>query len=288
MDRIAAEEAISSPSERVSVLAEGLSIYRRTTPSGIEAVVYDPLVCLILQGSKTVTLGERTYEVRAGQCVVVSHDLPVVARITEASAEAPYLALVAKLDLSELRHLQEEVGELPTEAEPEAYAVGGVDDWVLDVVTRYVGLADDPAARGVLTPLVRRELLFRLLTSSQGAMLRAMIQGDSHASRISQATLHIRRNYETPMEVGSLARGVGMSNSAFHRHFKQVTGTTPLQFQKDLRLTEARRLLRTGEHSVSTAAFAVGYESPTQFSREYARKFGVSPRHHRVPSLAAS
>lgn len=146
------------------------------------------------------------------------------------------------------------------------------------MLRRYLALAHDPAEARVLVPLIRRELHFRLLRSPAGAMLRRLLRSDSHASNIGNAIELLRLRYRERLEMDELARQVGMSTSAFYKHFKSVTATTPLQFQKNLRLTEARRLLVGGEHSVSTAAHAVGYESPSQFSREYSRRFGAPPR----------
>lgn len=270
--------SIDSEGQRPGV--PGLFFLRHTEPTEIEAVIYEPLVCLILQGRKETMIGERRLSAGAGACVIVSHDLPVVARITEATPGVPYLALVARLDLSELRSLYDEVGPAALADVPDAYAVGPIDAPVLDVMARYASLVDDAADVRVLTPLVRRELHFRLLRAPHGAMLRQLLSRDSHASSIAQAIRRLRADFREALEVPALARSVGMSTSSFHKHFKQVTATTPLQYQKDIRLTEARRLLASGGHSVSSAAFEVGYESTTQFSREYSRKFAVPPREH--------
>lgn len=293
VDRYMLESTDSEPHGSKQPQVPGLIFIRRTEPTDIEASIYDPLVCLILQGGKETIIGDRRVEVTAGSCIIVSHDLPVVARITEASPEVPYLALVVRLDLSELRSLYDEVGtaEATDVADAYAYAVGEIDAPLLDVLTRYVGLVDDPEGVRVLTPMLRRELHFRLLRTPHGAMLRTLLRRDSHASNISQAILRLRTDFRAGLEVPALARDVGMSTSSFHKHFKQVTATTPLQFQKELRLTEARRLLLTGDHTVSTAAFDVGYESATQFSREYSRKFGVPPSQHRravAPAMASA
>lgn len=253
----------------------GLRVFRAAdVASPFEALVYEPIVCLILQGAKEITVGGERHTVTAGQALVVSHPLPVVSRITE----APYTSLVAAIDLAELRSLHDAVGGGPTAAPSSALTVSLADDALLDVFRRYLELAEDPSAAGVLTPLIRRELHYRLLTARHGAMLRALLVRTSHGSQIAQALDLLRRSFRQPMEVAALARAVGMSPSAFHKHFRSVTSTTPLQYQKDLRLTEARRLLLSGQHTVSTAAFEVGYESASQFSREYTRKFGAPPR----------
>ncbi|MGF1469167.1 MAG: AraC family transcriptional regulator N-terminal domain-containing protein [Sandaracinaceae bacterium] len=280
VERYARDIEKSGPRVDSGELVPGLAYIRRTEPTRFEAFVYEPLMCLILQGQKETSVGERRVRTRPGECIVVSHDLPVVSRITEASPAAPYLALVARLDLSELRTLADEVGQGAPSDDSGAHAVAAVDETLLDVVRRYVALAADPGAVPVLAPLVRRELHFRLLTATHGAMLRRLLHRDSHASKIARAIARLRRDYRQRLEVPALARSVGMSSSSFHKHFKAVTATTPLQYQKDLRLTEAQRLLRAGDHSVSTAAYEVGYESATQFSREYARRFGVPPREH--------
>src|SRR5690606_13792100 len=146
--------------------------------------------------------------------------------------------------------------------------VAPVDEATLRVIERYLDLLDDPVEARVLLPLVSKELHFRLFRSASGAMLRSLLRRDSNASNIARAINTLRESFREPLDVPSLAKSVGMSASSFHKHFKAVTMTTPLQYYKDLRLTEARRLLRTNEATVSSAAFEVGYESPSQFSRE--------------------
>lgn len=257
----------------------GLYLLRGTHPTEFEAMVYDPIVCLILQGEKETTIGERVFTVAQGQCVVVSHDVPVLARITRASADAPYLALVISLDLAVLRSLYDEMGDTRFEPSPACcMEVAPVDEATVGVIGRYLDLLDDPASARVLLPLVRKELHFRLLLSASGAMLRDLLRRDSHASQLAHAIRALRASFRERLAVAELARLAGMSTSSFHRHFRSVTMTTPLQYQKDLRLTAARQLLRAGRHSVSAAAFEVGYESASQFSREYTRKFGAPPR----------
>ncbi|MEM6532081.1 MAG: AraC family transcriptional regulator [Myxococcota bacterium] len=283
MDLHALARTLESKIETSSGTVDGLGWLQRRTPTEFEATIYTPIACLILRGEKVATIGDQRHVVPAGRFIIVSHDLPVLSRITA----APYLALVAKLDLNELRGLHDEIGDQASTDEPaHAYAVSTVDEAVFSVLNRYVDLIDDAESHGVLVPLLRRELHFRLLQTPSGSMLRSLLRRDSHASSISRAIRTLREQFREALEVPALARSVGMSTSSFHRHFKDVTHTTPLQFQKDLRLTEARRLLVTGGHTVSGAAFAVGYESPTQFSREYSRKFGAAPRDDRVGEAA--
>lgn len=269
---------------------EGLTLVRCTHPTGFEATLYEPLVCLIVQGSKVTTAGDQTVTLSAGKSVVVSHDLPVVSRIERASRATPYLALVVRLDLGTLRSLHAEIGdgeprvekdEDEDEEKEQALKVAHLDAPTTAVLLRFLDVIDRPMDAKVLAPLVRRELHYRLLVSSSGGMLRALLRRDSHASRISDAIGALREGFRGPLDIEALARQAGMSTSSFHKHFRSVTRTTPLQYQKDLRLAEARVLLRGGRHSVSTAAFEVGYESPSQFSREYSRKFGLPPQSDR-------
>lgn len=242
--------------------------------TSFEAAIYEPVVCLIVQGRKRTTFGERTLDARRGQCLLVSHDLPVVSRVLE----APYVSLLLDVELALLRSLYDEVADANLDtADARALEVHEADDALLDALRRYLALAEAPMDAKVLGPQIRREIHYRLLMATFGGMLRSLVRHDSHASAISRAIAHIRRDYRSSIAIPELARSVGMSASSFHKHFKSVTSSSPLQYQKELRLLAARRLLVAGEASVSSVAFEVGYESPSQFSREYARKFGVQP-----------
>jgi AraC-like DNA-binding protein len=253
----------------------GLRLLRHPVRTEFEATIYDPVVCLILQGRKQTTFGGLTFDVGAGDCLLVSHDLPVVSRITQ----APYMALLLEVQLDTLRSLYEELGPAalePTQAR--ALEVHAVPSALLDAIGRYLALADVPTDAKVLGPMLSREIHYRLLTAPFGGMLRGLIRYDSHASAVARSIAHIRQHFREPIVVADLARDVGMSVSVFHRHFKAVTACSPLQYQKDLRLLEARRLIKAAAVSVTTAAYDVGYESPNQFSREYTRKFGHPPK----------
>jgi transcriptional regulator GlxA family with amidase domain len=182
------------------------------------------------------------------------------------------------LDVATIRKLYDEVAESGLDSErARAAETHRADPGLLDALRRYLALADSPADAKVLGPLTSKEIHYRLLMAPFGGMLRSLIRHDSDASAVARAIGHIRRDVRSPIAIPELARRVGMSVSSFHKHFKTITSTTPLQYQKELRLLEARRLLKTGGASVTTAAFDVGYESASQFSREYARKFGVPP-----------
>lgn len=257
----------------------GLNAARMAAPTALERVVYQPIYCLVLQGQKAVRLGERTIAFTPGEGVIVSHHLPALAQVERATAAEPYLALALELDVDLLRAIAGESGGIaPPDAPAEPIRAGRAAPPLLDAMGRLLALADEPDAAPVLAPLLRREIHFRLLRSEHGGMLRRLAEADSHASRIARAIAMIRARYAEPLAVGALARAAGMSASSFHAHFRAITATTPVQFQKQLRLTEARARLLSGRESVGAAARAVGYESPTQFSRDYARAFGHPPR----------
>lgn len=257
----------------------GFAVFRSNAPTKIDGQIYQPVVCLILQGRKEAYIGDRYLDFGAGQSLIASHDMPVMARITHASRQKPYVAMVMELDLGIVRSLYEEVGETDLETvDARALDTGETSDDLVQAMARLFALSERKVEARVMAPLIRREIHFRLLLASHGGMLRQFLKRESHANRIAKAIARIRQDYSANLSVGELAGIAGMSASSFHEHFKALTATSPLQYQKDLRLIEARRLLREAGYSVSRAAFDVGYESPTQFSREYSRKFGMSPR----------
>lgn len=262
---------------------EGMVLLRHREPTSWTATVYDPVVCLILQGRKETAVRDRSIALSAGEALVVSHDLPVVARITQAERGRPYLAMIVTLDTTLLRGLYDEVGDVPFEdTDLHALAAHRADPGLVEALSRYIALASNPVEARVLLPLIRKEVHFRLLMAPNGGMLRQLLRHGSHASQVARAIRHLRENFRGPVSIPELASRVGMSPSSLYKHFKAVTSTTPLQYLKELRLLEARRLLSEGGHTVSSAAYEVGYESPNQFSREFSRKFGVSPRRDRV------
>ena len=246
--------------------------YPRTT--SFQSAIYEPVFCLIVEGSKQTRVGGETRTVRPGEGLLVSHDLPVVSRVVR----APYLALILSLDLELLRSLRDDVDD----SAPEPYTARVLelhrpDAALIDALGRYLALTASPRDRDVLGPLVVREIHYRLLRAPVGAMLRRMLWKGSSESAVARAIARIRRDFRTPLSIPELAQESGMSAAAFHKHFKAVTHSSPLQYQKELRLLDARRLLAEGATHVSSVAFDVGYESPSQFSREYARRFGVPP-----------
>lgn len=278
LERLALLLAASNASEGfLPAGLPGLGIVRHSAPTPLEGTVYEPVICLILRGRKRTTAGPMTVDFGPGESLIVSHDLPVLSRVTA----CPYLALILSLDVDILRSLMDEVGARPeTETRAATLDVGGTDEALIEALERYVSLANKPMEAKVLAPLVLREIHFRILMAPHGAMLRKLLRADSNASHIRRAVREIGRNFRSALSIPQLASGIGMSASAFHRHFKSITGTTPLQYQKAMRLLEARRLISAEGYPVSRAAFEVGYTSPTQFSREYSREFGASPRVH--------
>jgi len=270
---------VQAESLRTGRTLPGLTLFCKTAESGIEAVVYEPVICLILQGSKETWIGDQCACLGPGDALVVSHDLPVQSRITAASLQHPYLAVILKLDLALVRGLYDQLAEVPLpDADGRSLAVSRAEPALLRAIGRYLDLNDTPLDAEVLGPSILREVHYRLMLSPAGAMLRTLLVSGSHASRIAKAILRLRRDYRLALSLPELARTAGMSATSFHQHFKAVTGTTPLQYQKDLRLIAARSLLVDQGQSVMEAAYAIGYESATHFSHDYRRRFGNPPR----------
>lgn len=279
-DLIRRAEALAGSAEGlVKTKTPGLSLFRATRPSAKVGALYESIACLVLQGAKEARCARAALTLEAGRMVLFSHDLPVTSRIMTASARAPYLAVTLAIDFALIRSVAEEM-RLDETADTDALPIsfGAADPAFLDAIGRYLAAAAaDPVEARVLAPTIRKEIHFRLLRDSHRAMLLRRARRDSHANRVARAIALIRADIAQPISVPELAGAVGMSASSFHAHFKAVTAYTPLQYQKELRLLEAQRLLTVEGRSVSSSAFAVGYESPTQFSREYARKYGHPP-----------
>lgn len=255
----------------------GFSVVVSASPTPPLPMTYRPIFCLVLQGAKTAEIGRRVLRFAAMESLIVGLDLPATSRIVLATPEQPYVAMALALDRTVLRELAGSIGEGASSGPgPAAVTLPG-DAEVLDAMGRLFALIDRPAAIPVLAPLVMREIHYWLLAGRHGAMLAGLVRADSHGARIARAVERIRQDFDRPLAVADLAALSAMSPSAFHAHFRAVTGLSPLQFQKRLRLTDARRRLLDGA-SVADAAFSVGYESPTQFSRDYARLFGAPPK----------
>jgi AraC-like DNA-binding protein len=255
----------------------GLRMMCVHAPSGPLHSVYRPLVCLILQGAKQLTVGGEVRQVQGGESVVVTADVPVTGRIVRASAAEPYCAVAVEFDQGLLAELCAEL-PAPAPARPVSQVhVEVADAAVLDCAARLVQLLDRPEAAHLLHPGISRELHYWLLAGRHGQVLRGMAAPGGHARRLGEALRLLRSQYRGELPVEQLAAAARMSLTAFHRHFKALTSLTPLQFQKQLRLVEARRLMRDQGLGASTAAFEVGYQSVPQFTRDYARMFGAPP-----------
>lgn len=247
-------------------------------PEHLLAAVYDPMVNLILTGSKTMTIGDRTLHYDPATYFVMSVDLPAVGAVHPAATGEAYLAVSLTLDPAIVAAL---IRDLPVRACStlfgSGFSVAAVNGELLDAWIRMLRLMERPDEIAVLAPAYEREILFRVLQGPLGWMLRDIASPDTALSRISVAINWIRRNFTEQIKVEALAEMAAFSVSAFHRHFKAVTALSPLQYQKRLRLLHARSQIISGQGSATSIAFSVGYESPNQFSREYARLFGLPP-----------
>jgi len=264
---------------RLDTSIRGLSLHRWETPTEPTSYMLAPSICLIGQGRKRLFLGEDAYVYDADRFLITSVDLPVVTQIIEASAEKPYLGLTMELDLRVIAQLMLNDHGAPASSSRErlGLAVSEVSPPLLDAFNRLLDLLQTPEDIAALAPLVQQEIFYRLLTGEQGPRLRQIASAGHHGYQIARSIDWLKDNFNKPLRIEQLASKAGLSTSAFHSHFRSTTGMSPLQFQKRMRLTEARRLMLTERLDASKAAFAVGYESPSQFSREYSRLFGQPP-----------
>jgi AraC-like DNA-binding protein len=251
------------------------------------AIVYQPMINLILQGSKSITVGERTFGYDPATYFVMSVELPAVGRVSPDAEGRPYLAVALTLDPAILAEL---IASLPASGAGadagSAFSVAPVTPDLLDAWSRMLGLIERPGDIAALAAVYEREILYRVLQGPQGAILRAIAAPDSAMARLAAAIAWIRRDFHLPLRVEALAAKAAMSVSAFHRHFKAATSLSPVQYQKRIRLMHARTLMVAKGSSVAAAAYDVGYESATQFSREYARLFGMAPLRDTARMLA--
>jgi AraC-like DNA-binding protein len=258
---------------------DGFFLHRITNPQGPKHAVQKPVFAVIAQGAKRLFVGDDVYDYDPMHYLVSSVDLPMVGKVTMSSPETPYLGLRIDLDTREIGSL---IGDehLPQGISSDASRglfVNRLDITLLDAVLRLLRLLDTPRDIPILAPMVKREILYRLLMNGQGALLRQTVLQDSQMNRIAKAIRMMKESFAQPLRVDDIARDVHMSVSSLHHHFKVVTAMSPLQYQKNLRLQEARRLMLADDVSVATASQTVGYESPSQFSREYSRMFGAPP-----------
>ncbi len=259
---------------------EGLTILRSDHEKRPNYLIFKPALCIVVQGAKWAIFGGQRLDYRAGQALVVSVEMPAFGTVAEASPSEPYLGIIIEFDLAIMRKVMDEL-DTPPEASSTVGRGVFVTDFngaLEDCTLRMVRLLDTPKAIPVLYPTIMREICYWLLTGPHGSEVVKMTLANSHTQRVISAIHTLRDRFAEPVRIEELALLARMSPSAFHRQFKAVTSMTPLQYQKQLRLLEARRLMLSDAANVETAAFQVGYESPSQFSREYSRMFAMSPR----------
>lgn len=260
---------------------DGFFLARLTKPTESPLALFQPAFCLVAQGGKQVLVGEEVLWYDPGHYLLFTVDLPVVFRVEEASEEKPYFGMRLNLDPALVASVMMEAGfeTRKGDASVKAIGVNPVDADLLDAVVRLIRLVDKPIEQRILAPLIKREIVFRLLAGGEGARLAHLMassQGDTR--RISRAIGRLREHYNEQLKVEELARELGMSVSGFHHHFKSVTAMSPLQFQKQIRLQEARRLMLGEDLDAASAGHRVGYEDPAYFSRDYKKLFGAPPQ----------
>ncbi len=261
---------------------QGFHLYRRSSPLELLHGVSEPSVAVIAQGSKEVLLGENRYRYGPSQYLLATVELPTIRRVLEASKERPYLSLRLELAPTLVGSVMLEAGHsshswLPGEASVRGIDVSLLDANLLDAFVRLTRLLDSPAETPVLLPLITREIIYRLLVGEQGGRLRHLAILGGYTPHIARAVARLRQDFDQPLRIERLARELGMSVSGFHHHFKAVTAMSPSQFQKQLRLQEARRLMLGEDLDAASAAYRVGYHDASHFNREYKSLFGVPP-----------
>lgn len=278
-DELAGRIARFVPRDGVVEPLDWLRLRRASAPTETGHGVSFPALCVIAQGSKDIHLGDKTYRYDPAHYLIVTSTLPISSRIVEASPERPFLSVVMKLDPLLVGSVMIETGQPAprTDATLTAMDVSPLDEHLLDAMVRLLRLLDTPGDARFLAPLVMREIFYRLLMGEQGGRMRHTAALGGHTHRIAEAIERLRKDFDRPLRIEDIAREIGMSVSGFHHHFKAVTAMSPLQFQKQLRLQEARRLMLSEQFDASTAGYRVGYDDASHFNREYKRFFGEPP-----------
>jgi len=274
-DRIAS----ALPQDGTIEVQPGMHYRRHSRPNERVYGTYPPAFCVIAQGSKDILLGEETFRYDAAHYLISTMELPLMGEVVEASPERPYLSFRLVLDPSVVTSVMVESGHVQPNGDGsmKAVDVSSLDADLLDATVRLVRLADTPDDYRVLAPLVIREIVYRLLVGAQGNRMRHLAKFGGHAHRMVRAIETIRKGFDKPLRIDDLASELSMSLSGFHAHFKAVTAMSPLQFQKQLRLQEARRLMLNEDFDAAQAGFRVGYDDASHFNREYKRQFGKPP-----------
>jgi len=253
--------------------------FARSSKSIEAQSVYQPAFCFVAQGSKRAFVGEEIFRYDPGNYLIFTVDLPIIFKVDEASKERPYVGLALNLDPTLVGSVMIESGIQMNKADAtvKAMNVSSVDADLLDAIVRLIRLLETPDDQKVLGPMIMKEITYRLLRGGQGARLSHLLDYTGDTQRISKAIRHLREHLREPLKIESIARELGMSISGFHHHFKSVTAMSPLQFQKHLRLQEARRLMMGEDLDAASAGFRVGYEDRSYFSRDYKKMFGAPP-----------
>ncbi|BBD58925.1 AraC family transcriptional regulator [Nostoc sp. HK-01] len=256
-----------------------MEFMRESSPNTAICAVYQPILAIVVQGKKKALLGEESYFYGEGQYLVVSVDLPIHGFVVEATPDKPYLGFKLNLDPIQLCEI---IAQTRPNIDKKEHSVRGLfisnaSASLIDCAIRLTRLLDTPQDIPILAPMIIREIYYRLLMGEQGKAVRQIATSGSNMQRIAEVIKLIKTEYAKPMRVEDLARQASMSVSSFHHHFKKVTSMSPLQYQKQLRLLEARRLMLAEKSDAANAAYQVGYESPSHFSREYSRMFGAPP-----------
>ena len=263
-----------------STSIENLAFFRREAPAEPCACLVEPSIVFVVQGAKQLLIGDWSFAYDTKRFLLNSLEVPARSQVLDASPDRPCLGLVLKLDLRVMAEIIAQ-GGLPPPRDPAgggSTALGTMTPALLEPFCRLLALLDEPASIGILAPLIEREIHFRLLTGDLAARLWQMASVGSQSHRIARAVHWLRTNYARPLSISELAAHAQMSASSLHHHFRLFTAMSPLQYQKWLRLSEARRLMLNERLDAASAAFQVGYESPSQFSREYGRLFGIPPK----------
>ncbi|MFC0634223.1 AraC family transcriptional regulator [Brevundimonas balnearis] len=273
-------DAEIGPDGYIDTAVPGLTLMRTTLPTPPSHMQYRPKLCVVTQGAKQVLVADQTIAYGSGQAMIVTVEMPVVSQVVEAASEHPFTGLTLDLDaeivldvvtrLDSVSHLQGAAGL--------GLTVSVVEPQLEGALLRLLELVDQPHAVSILYPAIMRELAYWLLMGPAGRNVARMVLPEGQPQRIARAIAHLRQTFDAPVSIADLASLAGMSPSSFHHHFKTLTSISPLQYQKQIRLLEARRMMVTEGVNAGVAASAVGYESPSQFSREYARMFGAPPR----------
>jgi AraC-like DNA-binding protein len=277
------------PEDGILDAFSGLRLARSAKPTEPIRSLYQPAFCFVAQGSKQALLGEEIFRYDPGHYLLYTVELPLTVQVKEASKEHPYLGFRLRLDSSLVASVVMESGIEPKKGDAtiKAMTVGAMDSELLDASVRLVRLLDTPDASKVLAPLIIREIVFRLLAVGQGARFSHLLTVGTDTRRISQSIGYLREHFDQSLRMDDIAHEFGMSVSGFHHHFKSITAMSPLQFQKQLRLQEARRLMLDENLDAASAGYRVGYEDPAYFSRDYKKLFG-SPPHRDIAKLRSN